>query len=368
VDPEENVDGGSGPGMIAACMNVGAKDEAASMETRIVEMFRELEQAPKEVLPSKYWEELNRRNLAQLAEQGYGNFKRTLATNYFTWVVRPSDAQIRFLRQHLPFGTVLKAMIRTLVSRSHPPLGWFSSRKCTYLTRLLWEYAAGNDPERLLEAIEEPLEGNPPRIVRRGRLISQDLANSVLEYRSILAPEVDRSEIRTILELGPGYGRTAFVFLKRMPGVRYVLADIPPALAVSERYLSGQFADRRVFRYRPFRRYEEVREEFEAAQLAFLLPHQLEFLPERCVDLFINISSLHEMRIDQIRYYFGVLRKLVRKYFYLKQWRESTIPFENVTIREEDYPIPADWRKIYGRSCAVQDSFFEALFGIPDGR
>jgi putative sugar O-methyltransferase len=335
------------------------------MESRIQGMFEELARAPREMLPSKYWEELNRKNLAQLGQDGYENFKRTLATNYFTWVVRPSDAQIRFLRGQLPVWTVTQAALRTIFSGSHRPMRWLHSKSYTYLTRLVWEYALAHDPERLLERLEEPLEGNPPRLFRRGRLISQDLANSVLEFRSILAPEVDRKEVRTILELGPGYGRTAFVFLRLLPGVRYILADIPPALAVSERYLSSLFKDRQIFRYRSFRTYEEVREEFECSELAFLLPHQLELLPERSVDLFINISSLHEMRIDQIRYYFEVLGRLIRKYFYLKQWRESNIPFENVTIRESDYPIPAPWKKIYWRPCAIQDYFFEALFEIP---
>lgn len=335
---------------------------------RIQEMFDELRRAPREMLPSKYWEELNRRNLSQLEEQGYGNFKRTLARNYFTWIVLPGNAQFRWLRHRLPFRAVAGAAIRTLFSGSHSPLTWGESKAYSYLTRLLWEYARTQDSDRLLEKLAEPLEGNPPRVHRRGALISQDLANSMLEYRSILAPEVDRGRIRTILELGPGYGRTAFVFLTLLPGVRYVLADIPPALAVSERYLSSVLKDRRVFPYRPFRRYDEVREEFERAEIAFLLPHQLELLPEKSVDLFLNISSLHEMRIDQICYYFGVLGRLVRRYFYLKQWRESNIPFENVTIREGDYPIPADWRKLYWRPCAVQDYFFEALFELPDGR
>ncbi|HXX95303.1 MAG TPA: putative sugar O-methyltransferase [Planctomycetota bacterium] len=335
------------------------------MEARIREMFGELASAPREMLPSKYWEELNRKNLAQLADEGYENFKRTLATNYFTWVVRPSDAQLRFLRQHLSRWAVTKAAIRTIFAGRHRPMGWLRSKSYTYLTRLVWEYALAHDPDRLLGKLEEPLEGNPPRLYREGRLISQDLANSVLEYRSILAPEVDRTQVRTILELGPGYGRTAFVFLSLMPGVRYVLADIPPALAVSERYLSKLFAGKRIFRYRPFQRYESVKEEFERSELAFLLPHQLELLPEKSVDLFINISSLHEMRIDQIRYYFGVLRRLVRRYFYLKQWRESVIPFENVTIREGDYPVPAEWTRIYWRPCAIQEYFFEALFEMP---
>jgi putative sugar O-methyltransferase len=332
------------------------------MHSRVQEMFDELKKAPTEMLPSKYWEHLNQRNLTQLDEDGYANFKRTLARNYFTWIVTPLDSQIRFLVRNVPAFAVAKAATRSLLSTAQRPLSWLQSLSLSFLTRLVWEYVSEQEPQ--LNTLDEPLDGNPPRVYWRGKLISQDLANSALEYRSILSGGVDESEIRTIVELGPGYGRTAFVFLTRMPGIRYVLVDIPPALAVSERYLSDVFPHRRVFRFRPFAKFEDVRAEFEAADIAFLLPHQLNLLPDRCADLFINISSLHEMRIDQINYYFAVIRRIVRKYCYLKQWRESKIPFENVVVRESDYPIPAEWVQRYWRSCAVQRRFFEALFEI----
>ncbi len=340
------------------------KDPAVGLESRLREMFEGLAGAPREVLPSKYWEDLNRKNLAQLEGDGYSGFKRTLARNYFTWLVSPFDAQIKFLRGRLGVGTVWGSALRSLFGGSHPPLSWAQSLSYSFLTRLLWEHALREAPG-LLETLEEPAEGNPPRLFRKGRLISQDLANSALEYRSILAPELDRGQVKTILELGPGYGRTAFVFLTLMPSVRYLLADIPPALGVSERYLTTLFPGRRTFRFRPFRAYDEVRDEFEKAEIAFLLPHQLELLPEKSADLFINISSLHEMRMDQIRYYFRLIPRVVRKYCYLKQWKESKIPLEDLVIREGDYPVPAEWRRIFWRVCPVQDYFFEALLELP---
>lgn len=328
-------------------------------------MTSELALAPREVLPSKFWEDVNRSHLARLADEGYENFKRTLALNYYIWIVLPSDAQFRFLWNRLPPWKFMGAALQTIFSRSHPPIPWKESRAYTFLTRMVWEYAAAQGSDDMLAKLEEPLEGNPPRVYRKGMLISQDLANAKLEFRSIFHPDVDPTQVNTILELGAGYGRTAFVFLTLLPKVRYIVADIPPALAVCERYLSNCFKDRRIFRYRPFHDYATVREEFEAAQIAFLLPHQLALLPQGSADLFINISSFDEMRKDQIRYYFAVLGPLVRKYFYLKGWKVSANLEDNTTIAEGDYPIPADWKKIYWKPCAVQDYFFEALFQLP---
>ena len=99
-------------------------------------------------------------------------------------------------------------------------------------------------------------------------------------------------------ELGAGYDRNAHVLLSLLPGVRYVVIDIPPALYVAQRYLPSVFPDRKVFTWRTFESYPEIQSEFEHADLAFLLPSQIEMLPDGLFDLFVNISSLHEMRLE----------------------------------------------------------------------
>jgi hypothetical protein len=107
-----------------------------------------------------------------------------------------------------------------------------------------------------------------------------------------------------------------------------------------------------------------VREEVESSDVAFFLPTQLHLLPAGSVDLFVNVSSLHEMRLDQIGYYFDQIDRLTRGLLYLKEWKVSHIPFENVVIRESDYPVRSHWSRLYWRECAVQTHFFEALLGI----
>ena len=343
-------------------------DAALELYPELKSMFAEMPKFREEILPSRYWEELNRKNLRQLADTRYENFKRTLARNYFTWIVNPFNRQIRFLMGEAGLFRSLSIFIRALFAPRHDYLKKRHTVYYNMLTELLWSYVEKTDHEQLLSRLTEPEEGNPPRVLREGRLISQDLANSVLEYREILHPSLDRREVRTILELGPGYGRTAYVFLALQPSCRYVLVDIPPALFVAQRYLSAIFPDRRVFRFRAFENYAEVSDELDDASIVFLTPNQLELLPDDYADLFINISSLHEMRMDQIRYYFGEISRLTRKYFYFKQWKETTVPFENETIRESDYPVPGDWRLIHRRQCAVQHKFFEALYELPAQR
>ena len=338
--------------------------EHSDLDPRLREMLDEFPKFRQEILPSRYWEELNKKNLKQLSDSSYENFKRTVAMNYFTFIVTPWNHQPRFLMRSLPVVQAVRIFVSALFARRHELFKWYRSIYYNLLTKLLWAYVERNDADGLLERLAEPLGGNPPRVFQDERLISQDLANSFLEYLSVMKSDLDSSEISTIMELGSGYGRTAYVYLTLHPERRYILVDIPPALYVCEKYLTDLFQDRKIFPFRPFERYDDIKEEYENANIIFLMPHQLELLPHKSVDLFINISSLHEMRMDQIRYYFNVMEKLTRKYFYTKQWKESAIPYENVVIHQRDYPVGENWRQIYARECKVQDQFFEALYDL----
>jgi putative sugar O-methyltransferase len=327
-------------------------------------MIDALRHAPMETLPSKYWTHLNQLNVQQLADSGFENFKRTIAMNYFTWVVSPRHEQVKYLLRHVPPHAIPRAIAKALTAGFHPPLSPKRSLYYNLHTYLLWLYVAKRADSRLLNALEEPDEGNPPSLYWGGRKISQDLANSILEFSSIVGSGVNVAEIRTVMELGAGYGRTGYVFERLLPSIKYVVVDIPPALYISQRYLSSQFPEKRVFPFRPFENYAEIKEEYERAQIAFLLPQQLDALPAASVDLFVNISSFHEMRPEQIRYYFRHVQRLTRGYLYLKQWKTTRIPYDDIVLDEHDYPVPPSWQRIFWRDCAVQTSFFEALLKV----
>lgn len=320
------------------------------------EMLYAMAQAPKIVQPSKFWERLNQQHVQMLDLE---NFKRTLALEYFTFLCSKKDHQIRFLEKKCSSTSKLYHKMRTKLTRSFPELKGENSTNYIYLTRLLWHYVVRQLPKQELQ-LDEPLVGSPFLIKWRNRAVTQDLANSLLEYHAVT--QKTGCDIKSILELGAGYGRLAYVFLRKMPRCKYLISDIPPALFVSQSYLSSVFPDKKVMRYRPFNTFSEIEEEYAQAELCFFLPHQLEMLPDKSIELGINISSLHEMRHEQIAYYFSQFSRLLSKHFYFKQWKNSILPYENITIKENDYPIPAAWRQIFWQTCPVQTAFFEALF------
>lgn len=316
-------------------------------------------------LPSKFWDDLNRKNLEQLQTQGLENLKRTVAQNYFTWVVGIRSDQFRFLARQMQiqdWGAVLTSIPKNSADTG---LGWFKHFQLCVFTRMLWLFALRSDVLGLLNSIDEPAFGNPFPIRLGDRLISQDLANSVLELYSMNESRswnADNTE--TVCELGAGYGRTAYAFMKARPGCKYIIVDIPPALYVSQRYLTEVLPDKRIAPFCSNLDEVQLRDMIAESDLIFLLPHQAEMLTDKSIDLFINISSLHEMTMDQVSAYFGLIDRKTRGRLYLKQWKRFFNAKDNLTISESDYPYPERWRLRFSRTTPAQPSFFEAVYDI----
>lgn len=337
------------------------------MRERIEEMIQCLKSGAKETQPSAFWDVLNKKNIEQLSIYGYENFKRTIAKNYFTWsLIATWNPQVIFLIKHVNLMVTVKNIFKTLILFKHKYLTLIESFVVSFLTLMVWEYMKQNNGELVTDIIDEPKIGNPPRIYLKRKLISEDLANSIIEFQSIIKSIPDKNRIKTICELGGGYGRNAFVFLSMMPGIKYIMIDIPPALYVSERYLSEVFPEKKIFKFRKFDSYYEIKEDFEKADILFFLSSQIELIPDKIIDLSINISSFHEMRPEQIQYYFRQFERLVsvNGYLYLKEWKDMELPFEGgIHIKMSDYPIK-NWTKIFWKTAKVQIQFFDALLKL----
>jgi putative sugar O-methyltransferase len=342
-------------------------------------MAAELREAPAIVQPSVLWEELNERNLAQLEEQGFDEFKRTVNGNYFQFIPAATKGSEQFqavLRDFIRHPRLRALGARVIDAFEIPELRGQGPREMRALrygfyVAALWEHVRRRDSRELLERVEEPALGHPVAIRYRGRLITEDLCNSAEELTAVLdglgIAETMPAGTRMI-ELGAGYGRLSWAFLALFPGIRCVVVDIPPALAISERYLTEVFPERPAFRFRHFESYEEIRAGFEQAEIAFLTPNQLDLVPPMEADLFATVSSLHEMRPEQIKHYLGEAgRHAAGGHFYFKQWQSYSNPSDEVTISRQDYPIPPDWELIFDRPHPVQALFFEAMYRLPDG-
>lgn len=338
----------------------------------LVAMREELDAAPTVFRPSVFWEELCALHLAQLeGGGGFGSFKRSVNLFYFQFLPNGPHPQLfraavrRFLSRPNPRVLTARLDERGPLALSEAPdfERWHVAKTYALYVAILWECVRRVDRHGLLRRLEEPSVGRPLGVRYRGRLISQDLCNSAHELARVLDgwpgtfPDSPR-----ILELGAGYGRVAWAALEAFPNASCVLVDIPPALAVAQRYLTEVHPDLPVFRFRRFRDGDAAAEELAQSRIAFLTPNQLELLPPVGADVAMTISSLHEMRPDQIRRYLELIDLHCDGAFYTKQWQRWHNPSDDVVIDQASYPYPPEWRRRFERPHPLQPGFFEALF------
>lgn len=333
--------------------------------------------------PSKFWERLNDVNLEWLHRHGFERFKQTVNNNYFNWIINPWSRLFRDAVRALRMrgGKLLATMaearrlqlvngsvcLMTAPERPLKPMGWWQSlfyRSYLLMLDAIADHECAPWPE--LSGLSEPLLGAPLHVLREGRVITQDLSNSRIEL-SVIRKALDPLGLCRaghVAELGAGYGRLVYLMFKTGFGSTCTIIDIPPALYISQRYLTGIFPEEKVFRYRDFGAYEEVRGEFETSRLRFLMPHQLEMIPDKSIDLFVNVSSLQEMTREQIGHYYGIIGKKAR-FFYTKQWSSWRNPVDGIVTSLADYPAPPGWKTLFLGTPVTNRAFFEAVYAIP---
>jgi putative sugar O-methyltransferase len=345
----------------------------------IKQMKEELKAAPNVYQPSLFWKNMAEINERVLNWSGEAQFKRTLNQNYFNFIPTGDDdprmTRIRRLMRHVERSTLQRCVIE---DPDRDPASWMSCYPayfifkepdrattrdlyCEYLS-LMFEYAERRDRSGLLAALEEPALGNPIRVHRNGKLVSQDIVNSIRERNSILTALGTEHEPRfTLAELGAGYGRLGYVMLKTT-ACRYFVFDIAPALHLSQWYLTTLLPERRAFRFRRFERFTEIEHELSRADIAFFTSNQLAKFPSGYFDVFATISSFHEMRRNQINHFMSLMARATRSTLYLKQQRDYVNPVDGLLIGKDDYPVPVGWSPRQDRFDLINPGFFERVY------
>jgi putative sugar O-methyltransferase len=302
-------------------------------------------------MTSEFWRQLAGEHTAQLDARGLALVKRVQALRYFTWRWdrrRFFADQGRYLLAKAPRTSWLRA-IATRVNLSDDawaPVDWPRRDRWFYTiaTRVLWDFARRHGSSAVLD-LAEPMLGSPLPVPWRGRLISQDLANSSLEVAS-LREALGGREPKHVLEVGAGYGRTAHALLSIWPETEYTIIDIEPAISISRWYLTSLFPDR------------DLRFVDAGDRAASLQPF----------DAAVSISSLQEMTPVEIGRYFQLLDHLAAPgaVVYLKQWEGWLNPVDAVRHSMDQYPVPSRWRTVFRRPAPVQTMFDEAAWVVDE--
>ena len=124
----------------------------------------------------------------------------------------------------------------------------------------------------------------------------------------------------TVLEIGAGWGGFAGLVKQMLPQTRYIILDIPTSLPLQMSYAhhlgyrcltladaSGEAAEQRQHVKALLRRGD--------FDFLFILPHQIELLPDRSVSLAVNLDSMVEMPAAALSHYMLHIKRLSNAFY-----------------------------------------------------
>jgi len=305
---------------------------------------------------SPYWLFLARRNIKQLVMGGIYNFKQTIARDYFVIVSWKRREYYENLFKNIKPNDLV-ALPNIL--KEHEYFSHDTAVSYNIFTSLLLNYVRSLPSANRYLLLEEPMVGCPAVILNDDKFVSSDLLNSIIDFNSIFS-EISEENIHCVLEVGAGYGRNAFCNISLLPELKqYIVVDIPPALYLSQTYLSEVFPDKKVFKFRSFGAFEEIEKEFIESNLVFLMPEQLSLLPKDYADLILAIDCLHEMDKEQVVKYFNEFDR-VGKQLYFKCLQKTGRQF----FQWEEYPVNQKWKEIINRPTFVPAQYFESIYSM----
>lgn len=154
-----------------------------------------------------------------------------------------------------------------------------------------------------------------------GRKFSRSALNYLLGLAMLKKHIVDE-EVRTVLEIGGGFGTLGEVLASTgTENLRYVDVDIPPTAFAAQYYLQEALGTENVGTYADTREMTEIEIDSLPAT-SVLCAWQIEKLRGK-VDLFVNFISFQEMEPAVVANYLKHVRRLGSRWVLLRNMREG---------------------------------------------
>jgi len=281
-----------------------------------------MESAPAIYRPTNFWNLGLSRILKDIEKKGIENFRQHPSANSF------------YVSSYAPIHYRNKKWITVffkLLSRV-PKLGFFVRAVLDALSGIqkalvdyrIFTYTETEKAPRLIN-FSQSFAGNPLESFQiDGKNYTRDSLN-YLRGLVFLKQHADTGQIKTILEIGGGYGVLGEIFAKcNNRDYRYVNVDIPPLSYVSTWYLEQALGKENVLNYAESRAMTEIDLNilFQKYKAIVLCPWQLPKVKGE-VDLFVNFMSFQEMEPPVVKNYSEIIRNLVRGYLLLRNSRSG---------------------------------------------
>ena len=307
---------------------------------------------------SSYWNSLAKEHIKLLKEKGINNFKQTIEKHHY-W---GEGTVISELLKPIYDDEILISYDPKELSKKHDFCELQESKEYNKSNLILLNYLIKNNYQKYLDKLSEDKFGNPIVFNYKNKQYSFALLNSILEIAT-LEKNINLDQFNSILEIGAGSGRTCSSLLKMRGNLNYTIVDIPPALFLCQSNLINTFENKKIFKYRNFKNFKDIKKEFISSDIRFLSPEQLTLIPNKFFDLSVAIDCLHEINKVQVEWYFSEFNRLSKNLFFKCQ-NNQWATFEKNKYSIDNYPVKNNWLKIIHEKCYIPNGYFNAIYKI----
>ena len=183
-------------------------------------------------------------------------------------------------------------------------------------------------------------ESNIGEPINQHEFNNKKFSRSLLNYLlgiNFLKKHIDTSEIKTVFEIGGGFGTLAEILLHDPRNdIFYLDFDIPPVSFVSSYYLK-QLLGKRFLNYKEIcERKIDISDIHKYADAAVVPAFEIENIQLDC-DLFVNFISFQEMEPNIVENYLKHIKRVNTKYILLRNIKEGKNPQKVETPITSDY-------------------------------
>ena len=320
---------------------------------------------------SKFWRRLVINHLKVISLKSFQKSQDDLGKEYFTFT-HFNESIVKNACQLIEKNTV---DLKVNIFKKQKNFSYEESINHNVLLYLLYENIKNKAVFKNFEKIspkKKNLIQDKPTLNINNEEISQDDLNSLFEYEKIsyLLEKVENKK-NNFLEIGSGSGRTTQTILAVRDNIKYMVADIPPAINISFNNIKSLFPEKKISFAFEAKNQKDLLEIFEKNDVTYIFPHQIEMLPKKLFDVSIAIDCLHEMEEKIVKRYISNFEN-VSSSFYFKVWENAGLPnsfYKSYSIHnKKDYFIEEEWKEIFKERCIFPSNYYQLGYIFRQGR
>jgi len=311
---------------------------------------------------SKFWRRLTINHLKIISKKKFHNSQDDLGKEYFTFTYF-NDSIIKEACKSIENNMV---DLKTNIFKKQKNFSYEESINHNIILYMLYENIKNKSVFKnfeLLKKMKQNYDQKKPSLKIDKNNISQDELNSLFEFEKIdILLDQIKNKKNTFLEIGSGSGRTTQTILAIKENIKYVVADIPPAINFSYDNTKKLFPNKKIKFAFNTQNQNEILKSIEQNDVIYIFPHQIELLPKKFFDISIAIDCLHEMEKNIVEKYVNNFEKISQS-FYFKVWENAGLPnsfYQSYSVHnKKDYFIKEEWNEIFKEKCIFPSNYYQ---------